>query len=96
MRTRAAFRLCLALAATISASQTMADDRDEVILRSPDGSVSIVGDFVRVHEASIQVSTRDFGVLNIDATKVHCFGDACPTTQILPRPRPESLLAASE
>lgn len=50
---------------------------DEVTLRSSDGTVNIVGEFIEFSENSYVVRT-DLGDLRISASRVRCEGDACP------------------
>ena len=50
---------------------------DEVTLKSSDGTVNIVGDFIGFEENSYLIRTG-LGELRISAERVRCEGDACP------------------
>ena len=66
----------VALAATIAVpSATVAQ---EVTLKSADGTVNLVGDFVEFTDNNYVIRTG-LGDLRISASRVSCEGDACPT-----------------
>lgn len=65
----------MALAAMIAApTLTLAD---EVILKSDDGTVNLVGEFVEFSNGNYVIRTG-LGDLRISASRVKCEGDACP------------------
>ncbi len=52
---------------------------DEVVLKSADGTVNLVGEFIEFKDNNYVIRT-DLGDLRISATRVRCEGDACPTS----------------
>ncbi len=90
-RLSACGRFGLAIAALFLTSVTVdakAREGEPVILRSPDGSVVIAGELVRIEDARYVVQTRNLGEMKVDAARVFCFGQPCPVTSMRPRPRP--------
>ncbi len=68
-----AIALCTAL---ISPVATLAQ---EVVLKSADGTVNLVGEFIEFKDNNYVIRT-DLGDLRISATRVRCEGEPCPST----------------
>ena len=65
----------VALAASLLLPTTVA--ADEVTLKSADGTVNLVGEFIEFSNGNYVIRT-ELGDLRISASRVGCVGDACP------------------
>lgn len=73
----ALFSLAVAASVTVPTLTSAA----EIQLRSSDGTVNMSGEFVSFEDNAYIISTA-LGELRVSASRVSCFGDACPTLDV--------------